>query len=394
MWVPQNAAEVEEAVGAGNLEETASFDGKECLPGRKRNVDLAIDVAAMTTEGGVLLYGVGEDEQGRLSLLRPITLAGVADRIDQIVATSIAEVPHIEIKEHPLSEGDTGYISVLIPQSPRAPHQVTVGDDRRYYGRGAKGNRRLNEGEVGQLYQRRLEWQQDLDTLLAEAVEEARFPPHAELAYLHAFARPVVPDRLIWERALSVTGGQLELQGALRDAGDKAIVRNPLSSRVAPNWRRQEADEWLFSTLPDVDALKEPERADQAIDIRVNRDGRGHLFFGRAGARANAGSIVIFESAIAGSFASFLAIMGRLYELGGYHGHVDLGLSVTGIQGGLSVGRLDSFSSVSTYRADAYPQTTGLSATELLDPRGVARALLQDLFEVTTGRDGYDPFED
>jgi hypothetical protein len=393
MWVPRNAADVEEAVNSGSLEETASFDGKESLPSQKRNVDLAIDVAAMTTEGGVLLYGVGEDEQGRLTLRRPIPLAGVADRIDQIVATSIAEVPYIEVKEHPVASGDIGFVSVLVPQSPRAPHQVIVGDDKRFYGRGAKGNRRLGEGEVARLYQRRLEWQQDLDALLEDAIHRARFPPHSELAYLHGFARPVAPERLIWERAIATAGGLLELKNALRSAAAQAVAHSLLPG-VAPNWRQQDADEWLFSTLSGTDPVDDPDLADRAMDIGVNRDGRAYVFFGRAGARANSGSIAIYESAIAGAFASFLAVIGKLYELGTYHGHVDLGVGVTGIEGGLSVSRLNVYPRANPYRSDAYLRTAGFSAAELLESRGVASRMLRDLFAATTGRDEYDPFED
>jgi hypothetical protein len=48
-----------------------------------------------------------------------------------------------------------------VPQSSRAPHQVTVGGDLRFYGRAAKGNRILTEGEVARLYRRREEWEQN-----------------------------------------------------------------------------------------------------------------------------------------------------------------------------------------------------------------------------------------
>src|SRR5215203_5500723 len=196
MWVPRSTQEIEEAVKAGSLEETSSFDAKESLPTQKRNIDLVIDVAAMSTEGGLLLYGVGEDEKHRLTRLKPIELSGASDRISQIVSNSIAEVPYTDIQIHPLaSDPLKGYLTILVPQSSRAPHQVIVGDDKRYYGRNAKGNRRLAEGDIARLYQRRLEWEQDNDSLLDEAIRRARFSAHPELAYLHAFVRPVAPDR-------------------------------------------------------------------------------------------------------------------------------------------------------------------------------------------------------
>jgi hypothetical protein len=157
MWVPRDAAEIEQAAQSGWLEETPSFDAKRELPSTpKKNANVAEDVAAMSTDGGVLLYGIAEDEHGRPNMPQPIPLAGAADRIGQIVATSISEVPYIDVREYPCpDEPSKGYLLVIVPQSARAPHQVTVGGDLRFYGRGAKGNRRLTEGEVARLYQRR-----------------------------------------------------------------------------------------------------------------------------------------------------------------------------------------------------------------------------------------------
>lgn len=147
MWVPENAAEIERAARAGDLVESPSFDAKAGLPDAKRNATLAVDVAAMATDGGVLLYGVGEDEHERPTVPQPIALAGAADRIAQIVGSSIAEVPYIEPREYPC-DGDPsrGYLLVLVPPSERAPHQVTVGGDMRFYGRGPKGNRMPHRG--------------------------------------------------------------------------------------------------------------------------------------------------------------------------------------------------------------------------------------------------------
>jgi hypothetical protein len=85
VWVPDSTESLEQAIEAGNLTETQSFDAKEALPEPQRNRSLAEDVAAMTVEGGVLIYGVGEDDDGRLTRKTPVGLQGVRERIDQIV---------------------------------------------------------------------------------------------------------------------------------------------------------------------------------------------------------------------------------------------------------------------------------------------------------------------
>jgi hypothetical protein len=65
MWVPKTTDELENAVGSGDLAETPTLDFKEKLPPKSKNLDLAIDIDAMTPDGGVLIYGVAEDEHGR-----------------------------------------------------------------------------------------------------------------------------------------------------------------------------------------------------------------------------------------------------------------------------------------------------------------------------------------
>jgi len=156
MWIPNSASEIEGAATSGALTETAGFDAKEQLPPSHKNVSLAIDVSAMSTGGGVILYGVGEDSNKQPTVLKPIPLAGTRERIDAIVGSSLAEVPYIEVHSYPTDDDPSvGYIVVAIPASPRAPHQVTVKDELRFYGRGATGNRTLLEGEIARLYERR-----------------------------------------------------------------------------------------------------------------------------------------------------------------------------------------------------------------------------------------------
>jgi hypothetical protein len=400
MWIPRDAAEVEEAARRGGLEETASFDAKADLPSTPRkNVTLAVDVAAMSTDGGTLLYGVAEDANKRPTVPQPITLAGAAERVDQIVSTSIAEVPYIDVREYPTdADASKGYLLVVVPQSPRAPHQVIVGNDLRFYSRGAKGNRMLNEGEVARLYRRREEWEQSGEALLAEAIAQAPFAAHEGLAYLHGFTRPVVPDRGIWDRAVARAGNREELQRLLAEAaGLAARASHDYAPRLRqPYWHQQGADEWRMSTRHEPQDDDDPRNVSSLVNVRINIDGRGHLFCGRAADTRE--HKIIFEVLIAGNFAGFVAAMGTLYRLGSYHGHVDVGLAVTGLRGGYSNTMLTSgrpfifFEDSGSYNADTYPRNERVAAAELDDPRTVARRMLRHLFEATTGQEDFDPF--
>jgi hypothetical protein len=130
----------------------------------------------MTVDGGVLLYGLGGDDPTRPDQREPFDLTGAAERIDQVAQTGIAEPPVIEIHDIACDEQPgSGYLSVVIPASPRGRHMLTINGDNRSWGRGATGNRILSEGEVARLYARRERCEQDRDQLLAQAV--ASVPP-------------------------------------------------------------------------------------------------------------------------------------------------------------------------------------------------------------------------
>ena len=175
MWIPESEQEILAAIDTGDVSETANFDGKSALPGKGKGKDLAVDVAAMTADGGTLLYGVAEDENGRLTVPQPFKLAGARERVDQIVRTSISEPPAIEVDTIPTDDDPgLGYLVIVVLPSPRAPHMVTVDKDHRYYGRGATGNVRLSEGEVARLYERRHRWEVDRNAMLDEAIDPPR----------------------------------------------------------------------------------------------------------------------------------------------------------------------------------------------------------------------------
>lgn len=399
MWVPASATEIEAAARAGELIETSSFDVKAALPARGRNSDLATDVAAMSTDGGVLLYGVAEDQHRQPTVPAPITLAGLPERVDQIVQTSVMEAPYIDVRTYP-SEQDAGvgYLLVIVPQSARAPHQVTVGGDLRFYGRGATGNRLLTEGEIARLYRRREEWEQDREALLAQAIAAAPFEPQPDLAFMHGFARPVAPDQAIWDRAVERSGGRDALHRALANAAAERRTTQDYAPGLhgGPRWHRVGADAWRLSTQ--VEREPGPRAARYVVSVEANIDGRGHLFCGRAAERRSARAeaskdeapLVIYESIIAGNLGGFLALMGALYAAGGYHGHVDIGGAVAGLQGGYSSTIPQHGFYTNPYNAETYPRTERVAAAALAEPAVIVRRMLRHLFEATIGRGDFD----
>ncbi len=396
MWIPESEQEILAAIEAGVLVETATFDAKASLPAKDKSKDLAIDVAAMASDGGTLLYGVGQDEHKRPTIPQPFSLAGARERVDQIVRTSISEPPDIQVREIQTdNDPSLGYLVVAFPPSPRAPHMVTVGKEYRYYGRGDTGNVPLTEGEVARLYERRQRWEVDRDAMLNEAIDSAPIEPHEDFAFLHLVARPVVPDEDLLEKAR----GDQHVAQFLNGLFSAALNAEVFSTRYSPdlhshhNYERR-ADGWAASEGRGVewDEFKDPSRV---LDFEIGLDGSGRVFCGRAAAR-HKGRLLIFERLVAGLTARFLAVLGGLYTAGRYMGPVDVGLAVTGLRGGISYTLSEPMIGLdpTPYDKDRYRRTERFSASMLgSDPRGAASKLVSPLARAIT-RESYDPFSD
>ena len=105
----------------------------------------------MTVDGGVLAYGI--DEQGvTASALTPVSLAGERERIRVIADANIHPPPAFDIEVIETASGSIdGFVIVVIPASPLAPHMV----NGRFPARSGTTTRYLSELEVARLYEQR-----------------------------------------------------------------------------------------------------------------------------------------------------------------------------------------------------------------------------------------------
>jgi hypothetical protein len=408
MWIPESAEELERLVAEGALPETEVFDAKAALPEVRKNADLAWDVAAMSTDGGVLLYGVGEDADGRPTVLMPFQLKDQRERVDQIVRTSLAEVPYIDVRELPLErDASSGYLLIVVPASARAPHQVIVKGkhQHRFYGRGPTGNRVLSEGDIARLYERRQRSEVDRERILREIVSVApEQAPSESRAHMHAFARPVFPDQELWRRARRDAGNQDVIAG-LTEAAARAAAPggyDPALHVHGRAWRAQGADAWRAEvtrrqramTIAKVEDERRIEVAEE-VNLRcdVNIDGRGQLYCSRVAERTRRDSggnpLLFFEQIAAGNLASFLAVMAELYERASYFGSVDVGVLLLGLDGAIPSSA--PYADPTVYNAEAYSRTRRYAAGAMGDSQSVAMDLLGSLFEMLLG-ESYSPF--
>jgi hypothetical protein len=400
MWEPENVKQFETTVGEGALGERHDFDAKRQLP--KSNKELAKDIAAMTTDGGQLVYGVGEDENGQPRLLKPFKLDGAAERIDQVAQNSVSGNPRLYF--HSLEREDEpgmGYLIVTIPASPLAPHQVKVDGDRRFYGRCDTGNCRLSEEEVARLYERRQRQDVDREKLLAECIDSSPIgPPEAgKEGFLQAFAQPAVRDDDLWDRAVASYGDEDQLLAELRAATGSIASRGWGANlgRVL-NWRRRGADKWSLSQALQG---KNPDKLDRDcwIDADLSMDGRCYLFYGGAGQIRSPGYgepvFYLYERGIALNLAQFLAMVGVLYRAGDQWGPIDVGMAVTGIRGAVSAEFSGHRLGSQSYGDEQALRTKRVDVRELQeDPVRITLELLDRLLRAASGGTVWDPFSD
>ncbi len=149
MRPPESVADLERIVQE-RLQESITLDFKRQLPEPSKTLDLAKVIAAMSnTEGGLVIYGIEEDDDSRAAALMPFELAGCTERI-ALVAQTIDE-PVTPLRVYTIEEASgRGFAVVELAFSTRAPHFV----NGVAYGRTPKTTTTLSRRRIGELFAR------------------------------------------------------------------------------------------------------------------------------------------------------------------------------------------------------------------------------------------------
>jgi hypothetical protein len=392
MWIPKSEEEIIIAVNSDALEESAIFDAKTAFP--SKNIEIAKDIAAMSNDGGVIIIGVGEDENKRLKNLTPVVLSGQPERISSIAHTSIAEPLRFHIHTIATSKDQSkGYIIIVIPPSERAPHMVIVNGDNRYYGRNAKGNFPLSEAEVGRLYERRKHLEVDLRALLENDIKQSPYISNSKLGYLFVFIQPIFELTDILERLGTPNKPTIRV---CRDTVEMIANKNLLRIDYYPKFNPYQND-WEFTEKGLLGKISinnnlTDNAPGDALLIDIDSNGAGHLFCGRAAELEN-GNFYIYWPVIVGNTFNFLLFMGELYKQVDYFGMVDIGLAVTSIKGVVYHSPDHIFHK--KYESECFKAVKRIDAISLIKPGIILETLEQMLSQffkaLTQGQE--NPFE-
>ncbi len=386
MWIPRTEEEIVDAINRISLEETSTFDAKREIPAK--NTETAKDVSAMANSaGGVLLYGVGEDQNRRLTILNPTPLRGQPERVEQIIRTSIDEVPNFNvISISTKSDPTLGYMAVVVPPSDRAPHMVIVKGERRYYGRGETGNYILSQIEIARLYERRIQASEGVLPLLDEHISRPPIQRDDRYTHLHVVARPVLHEEPILSRALSPNQKYRELCGDLVNHVSASInVGGSYSPDFTPSadWTR-EADGFLGKLRSASE--NDPRPSAHTLHVKVNFDGSASLFCGRAaedGERADYPLKYFFAGIVGGNTTKFLALLGELYRRANYFGMVDIAVGLVGLERAIPYETRTRFDWYPRYQGNSSYRKAWRASASLLqvEPQNVAATLLMPIID-------------
>ncbi len=387
MWIPKTVDELISAVQTRSLKESHVLDAKEELPPSKKNFDIAKDVAAMANDGGVLIYGVGEDDHGCLTDLTPIPLKGAKERIQNVVSSGIFNAPPISIRQFDdPDDSSKGYLVVVVPQSEFAPHMVIIKEENRFYGRTATGNCPLSLGECDRLYERRQRWEVDVNALLDQDVNEPRFVHQKGPVRQFLLARPVSNRRDLLEASLgddeNVKRSLVEIVGRASGSGVPSVWSEPELARIG-RWEIE--DDGYLGKVSQAD----PPDPNEALYLKIDHDGSSHLFYGGAAMRFDK-AFEFYPQVVAEYTRKFCLMLGYLYEECHYTGMVDVAIALTGLKG--SVPRVKdnsinwSLDRRPPYGRDEYREIWRCSMMQMLeDPDGITATILKRLFSAMSG---------
>lgn len=330
MWPPTTQDDIEQAIDSGILQERTRVEFKRELPATPtKNVDVAVDVCAMTVSGGTIVYGIAEGAGGR-PVSRPITLKGERDRVANIVRSSISEPPELEITEVRLkTDAAVGYLVVHVPPSPLAPHMVEVKGHSRYYGRNEAGNYPLPHSEVLALIERRRRLERSWKDALEEAVSlSPDLSDSDDFVPMHVLILPLLTDRGIFERAFpeGVNGLRNELASLERSLPFREDGGHSLTTVARYDMRVE--DGWLFFVEPEAKPMPYYNRR-----LEFGDSGEVSYFWGGvASTRADTHDAKPVQQAadhaIAQAVTQVALLAGRAYERAGYRGQVDAAVAI------------------------------------------------------------------
>ena len=287
---------------------------------------------------------------------------------DSIIIGTLANKvsPGLRVTVEALYRADgTGYLVVVVPESPAAPHMV----DDRYDGRSATAAQPLSDTEVRRLWSRHVQRRAGRSDLLAVEVEREPVPTDLRRgARLFALAQPVSADpRLL----LSACDGK-DLRSWVGAAGGLPVFAhprqyNPHLGAVGNLQRRARgvarSSHHLDSDRTVVESLSSP---GHVVDLEIWEDGGIRLYYDRASDSLRNVEYLML-SAIAGEVSGVIELAREVSAKASFRGSWSFGVALRGMKSLPAYGHGVSGEAHWRYSEDDYDETIEVDNATLMD---------------------------
>lgn len=372
-WWPRSEDELARALREGLLSESHHVDLKrEPASGKAANKAMAVDMACLAVDGGILVYGA--DEQSRE--LHPFDFSGFREHVDQVARSLVDEPLPVRIEEiASTTDPGKGYVIVIVPESPSSPHMV----DGRYRGRGDTTNIRFSDSEVVRLHTRRQQHDREAEEVLRNEMMRDPTPEDKRVqGHLFVVAEPMTGRG---EMLLEALEGIDATQWIMKN-----LIRGRPSSELTEGWSPdlgivsrvgREAEGWVAHSGymgPGRTILPEGDE-DDLLHLEFRENGGVRLFCGRGSdSHPNSPSLrVVFEPLIAGLTLRTILMASVISEVCGHFGNWTIGLGISNLQGCVSWRVTQNFlgNAVPYSSAEYIAATMATRDAVDQDPRGV-----------------------
>ena len=387
--LPQTEAELQAAVSPGGvLRERNEVDFKSMVSaGSRANDDLAIDLASLAPDGGLLVVGVDDRDKSRPPKLTPVSLSGLKERIANVAETRPKPPVRINAFEIPAASAGDGYVVVVVPRSPDGAHQV----DHIYRGRSGSTNIKLDHESVLRIQADRRRVVQGIDALLDSWIAADPTPPTLRRqAHMFLVAQPEVPVAQMLKRGVGASYArwtQEEFIGRLSGF----VTWVPDFGHLSGNEVR--LDGWATTAgFGRGRSIRSGAEEDDLLEVMFTDDGGVRLFCSRGsvdGGNRLPGIRVLLEDVVYGLTRRILERLPAVAGTCDYAGDWQIGIAITNARGTRSAWNYENGGLAGApFPEDLYRATTSATALELASgPGAVVDRLMERLnWVLTEGR--------
>jgi schlafen family protein len=331
LWIPRSVQELEGAVSSSAVTETTYLDFKS-YPTRTDagRIGIARDIAAMSVDGGVFIFGVAEKGGG--FELDPQPVDQWREWVSQVALNAIQPAARVSTLALERTDG-TGYLVVIVPASARAPHMV----GGRYYGRADTTNFQMTDQQARSLWLRNLDRRDSGLALLRNEV--AREPASDEMrttARMFVVAQPVSADPRLLLDAVEDRNLRrwVSALAAHRLITHRQTYNPGIHSTNEVSRRARGAARSTYYLAPDRTVRNNGNHAPSAtdlVDLEIHEDGGLRLYYGRA-SDWREGQHLLLTAAIVGEVGCCIELSRHVAEVSGFHGAWIFGVALHGLR--------------------------------------------------------------